>query len=126
MNQVACLNLVTNAVIAWNTTYMAAVLEQLRAEGHSFTDTDVAYPSPARYEHVNPYGKYRFEPARYRKAFHCGRCARPDHRRQPGPSPAAGASREPRCGPDRAQRGGLRHPVPIELELGLANGEIGG
>jgi hypothetical protein len=65
---VACLNLVTNAVIAWNTTYMAAVLEQLRAEGHSFSDTDVAHLSPARYEHVNPYGKYRFEPARYRKS----------------------------------------------------------
>lgn len=68
VNQVACLNLVTNAVIAWNTTYMSAVLEQLRAEGHSFTDSDVAHLSPARYEHVNPYGKYRFEPARYRKS----------------------------------------------------------
>ena len=67
VNQVACLNLVTNAVIAWNTVYMAAVLEQLRAGGHAFTDADVAHLSPARYEHINPYGKYRFEPARFGK-----------------------------------------------------------
>ena len=30
-NQAGCLNLVTNAVVTWNTVYMAAVIEQLRA-----------------------------------------------------------------------------------------------
>jgi TnpA family transposase len=60
-NQATCLNLVTNAVIAWNTVYITAVIEQLRAEGCSVRDEDVAHISPARYEHINPYGRYRFD-----------------------------------------------------------------
>jgi len=61
MNQAGCLNLVTNAVVTWNTVYMAAVIEQLRAEGRTVNEEDIARLSPARYEHINPYGKYRFE-----------------------------------------------------------------
>jgi TnpA family transposase len=61
MNQAGCLNLVTNAVVTWNTVYMAAVIKQLRAEGKTVNEEDVARLSPARYEHINPYGKYRFE-----------------------------------------------------------------
>jgi TnpA family transposase len=60
-NQAGCLNLVTNAVVTWNTVYMAAVIAQLRAEGKTVNDEDIARLSPARYEHINPYGKYRFE-----------------------------------------------------------------
>ena len=59
-NQVSCLNLVTNAVVLWNTVYMSAVLDQLRTEGHNVDEADVAHLSPARYAHINPYGKYRF------------------------------------------------------------------
>ena len=47
-NQVLCLNLVTNAIVTWNTVYMNA-------------DIDLCHLSPALYGHVNPYGKYRFE-----------------------------------------------------------------
>ena len=61
MNQAGCLNLVTNAVVTWNTVYMAAVIDQLRAEGRTVNEEDIARLSPARYEHINPYGKYRFE-----------------------------------------------------------------
>ena len=32
-NQASCLNLVTNAVIAWNTVYMAAVIDRLKSKG---------------------------------------------------------------------------------------------
>ena len=32
-NQVLCLNLVTNAIVTWNTIYMNAAIERLRAEG---------------------------------------------------------------------------------------------
>ena len=60
-NQAGCLNLVTNAVVTWNTVYMAAGIEQLRAEGRTVNEEDIARLSPARYEHINPYGKYRFE-----------------------------------------------------------------
>lgn len=40
---------------------MAAALDQLRGEGHTVRDEDVAHLSPARYEHINPYGRYSFE-----------------------------------------------------------------
>ena len=60
-NQASCLNLLTNAVIAWNTVYMGAVLDQLKAEGYPINEADLGHLSPARYEHINPYGKYHFE-----------------------------------------------------------------
>jgi TnpA family transposase len=59
-NQAACLNLVTNAVIAWNTVYMAATIECLRSEGTPIEEGVLAHLSPARHEHINPYGKYQF------------------------------------------------------------------
>jgi hypothetical protein len=37
------------------------VIDQLRAEGRTVNEEDIARLSPARYEHINPYGKYRFE-----------------------------------------------------------------
>ena len=60
-NQVLCLNLVTNAIVTWNTVYMNAAIERLRAEGRIGRDIDPGHLSPALYGHVNPYGKYRFE-----------------------------------------------------------------
>jgi TnpA family transposase len=59
-NQAMCLNLVTNAVVVWNTVYMQAVLDQLRTEGIPVQEEDLVHLSPARFEHVNPYGKYVF------------------------------------------------------------------
>jgi hypothetical protein len=59
-NQSGCLNLVTNAVVLWNTVYMQAVPDQLRADGHTVATADVLHLSPARYDHINPYGTYRF------------------------------------------------------------------
>jgi Tn3 transposase DDE domain len=55
-----CLNLVTNAVVVWNTVYMQAVLDQLRTEGMPVQEEALAHLSPARFEHVNPYGKSAF------------------------------------------------------------------
>jgi phosphoglycolate phosphatase-like HAD superfamily hydrolase len=59
-NQAMCLNLVTNAVVVWNTMYIQAVLDQLQTEGYPVVEEDLAHLSPARFEHVNPYGKYVF------------------------------------------------------------------
>ena len=53
-------NLLTNAVITWNTLYMSAALEQRRDQGLTVADEHVRRLSPARYEHINPYGKCRF------------------------------------------------------------------
>ena len=45
----------------WNTVYMNAAIERLRAEGRIGRHIDLGHLSPALYGHVNPYGKYRFE-----------------------------------------------------------------
>ncbi|MBE9045304.1 Tn3 family transposase [Pleurocapsales cyanobacterium LEGE 10410] len=60
-NQASCLNLITNAVVTWNTIYMEAAINQLRSEGHSISDEDINHLSPTRYGHVNPYGIYPFD-----------------------------------------------------------------
>ena len=60
-NQASCLNLVVNAIVTWNTVYMHEVIAKLRREGMAIADADVAHLSPARYGHINPYGKYRFD-----------------------------------------------------------------
>ena len=36
------------------------MLDQLKAEGYHVDEADVAHLWPARYAHINPYGKYRF------------------------------------------------------------------
>jgi TnpA family transposase len=61
VHQAMGLNLLTNAVIAWNTVYMAAAIDRLRIDGHPVQEADLAHLSPCRYEHINPYGKYVFE-----------------------------------------------------------------
>ncbi|MCH2247036.1 MAG: Tn3 family transposase [Crocosphaera sp.] len=60
-NQSACLTLVTNAVVAWNTVYLQAVIEHLKAEQFPIDEADFVHLSPARYEHINPYGRYEFD-----------------------------------------------------------------
>ena len=41
-NQVPCLNLVTNALVTWNTVYMNAAIERLRAEGEDRPATSIS------------------------------------------------------------------------------------
>ena len=57
-NQVLCLNWVTNAIVTWNTVYMNAAIERLRAEGRIGRDIDLGHLSPALYGHVNPYVRF--------------------------------------------------------------------
>ena len=70
-NQAMCLNVVTNAVIIWNTVYMQAALEALREEGYAVKDEDLVHLSPARFAHIHRYGKYHFdvETARSRRGL---------------------------------------------------------
>lgn len=58
--QANSLNLVTNAIIVWNTVYLQAAVEQLKSEGIEIKDEDLKHISPARYAHLNPYGRYYF------------------------------------------------------------------
>jgi TnpA family transposase len=59
-NQASCLNLVTNAVIIWNTIYMSAAIEQLKIEGYPVQESDLKHLWPTHYEHINVHGKYQF------------------------------------------------------------------
>lgn len=67
LNQVGCLNLVTNAIIVWNTVYIDKVVQQLRQEGHSVDDEDLKHIWPTRHTHINVYGQYHFDKKRLRK-----------------------------------------------------------
>jgi TnpA family transposase len=59
-DQLGALGLVVNAIILWNTIYMDAALDQLRAEGFDVRDDDVARLSPLGFEHINMLGRYAF------------------------------------------------------------------
>jgi len=59
--QALCLNLVTNAVITWNTVYMAQALAAMRSEGLPVFDEDLVHLAPTLRAHVNAYGKYSFD-----------------------------------------------------------------
>jgi TnpA family transposase len=60
-HQAKCINLATNAIVLWNTIYMGKVIEQLESEGWDIVAEDLQHISPARFEHVNPYGRIRFD-----------------------------------------------------------------
>ena len=44
----------------WNTIYMDAALNQLRAEGFDVRAEDVARLSPLGFDHINMLGRYAF------------------------------------------------------------------
>ena len=59
-DQLGALGLVLNMIVLWNTIYMQAAVNQLRANGDSVNDADVARLSPLIYEHINMMGRYSF------------------------------------------------------------------
>ena len=59
-DQLGALGLVLNCVVLWNTVYIDAALEQLRATGHPVADEDVARLSPFMRKHLNVLGAYSF------------------------------------------------------------------
>ncbi len=60
-HQAGCLTLVTNAVIIWNTVYMAKAIDQLKEEGYPVHDSDLPHVWPTRHRHVNFLGQYHFD-----------------------------------------------------------------
>ena len=60
-NQVGCLNLITNAVIVWNTVYTQQVFQSLRQDGIAVNESDLGRIWPTRYGHINIYGTYHFD-----------------------------------------------------------------
>ena len=47
-------------IVLWNTIYIEAALNQLRAKGYPVRDEDVARLSPLLHEHINMLGRYSF------------------------------------------------------------------
>lgn len=60
-NQVGCLNLVTNAVIFWNSVYIEQVVQQLKLEGKLPGDEELKHIWPTRHAHINVYQRYHFD-----------------------------------------------------------------
>ena len=54
------LTLLTNAIIAWNTTYIESATQHLTATGTHIPTQHLTHLSPAIHEHINLYGKYDF------------------------------------------------------------------
>jgi TnpA family transposase len=68
VNTFSCLAVLHNAVVAWNTLRLGEVVAGLRAEGHGIPDHELARTSPLGHAHINPFGQYRFDLARMRRA----------------------------------------------------------
>ena len=59
--QALCLNLLADAVIAWNTVQYEKIITDMRSEGLPVNEEDLVHLSPTRYGHINPYGRYHFD-----------------------------------------------------------------
>jgi hypothetical protein len=57
-DQLGALGIVLNCVVLWNTVYIDAALNTLRAQGYPVRDEDVARLSPFMRKHINVHGKY--------------------------------------------------------------------
>jgi hypothetical protein len=59
-DQLNVLGLATNAIVWWNTVYMQAALEHLRAQGEVIKEEDEARLSPLGRKHINFLGHFSF------------------------------------------------------------------
>jgi len=55
------LGLVLNIIVLWNTVYMNAAIESLRAQGEFWAPEDIARLSPFGHRHINYLGHYSFD-----------------------------------------------------------------
>jgi hypothetical protein len=61
LNRASALSLVINAIIVWNTRYLAAAADELARRGQPIPDTAWTHLTPCCGEHVHFVGAYRFE-----------------------------------------------------------------
>jgi hypothetical protein len=55
-DQVWCLTLATNGIIAWTTEYLGLAVERLRAQGRRVDEELLAHMSPAHSENIGLFG----------------------------------------------------------------------
>lgn len=60
-DQLSALGLVVNMIVLWNTIYIDAIIKELRKEGKSIRNEDVARLSPLVHDHINMLGRYSFD-----------------------------------------------------------------
>ena len=58
------LNLLTAAIVRWNTVYVERAVQALRAHGQSVDETLLPYLSPLGWEHINLTGDYSWRSKR--------------------------------------------------------------
>ena len=52
------LNLVVNAIVLWNTTYLARAVAYVRSQGVEITDEELSHVAPLRWDHIALTGDY--------------------------------------------------------------------
>ena len=61
LNRATCLSLLLNVIAVWNTRYMQAALDHLRATGYAVLESDLEHLSPIVSGHINLHGSHHFE-----------------------------------------------------------------
>ncbi|MDD2709430.1 MAG: Tn3 family transposase [Verrucomicrobiae bacterium] len=58
INKASCLSLLSNAVLIWNTVQFEKIVTQLRSQGHTVQNEDLAHVTPLLFGHIIPHGAY--------------------------------------------------------------------
>jgi hypothetical protein len=61
LNRATCLSLLLNVIAIWNTRYMQAALDHLRATGYPVLESDLEHLSPILSGHINLHGSHHFD-----------------------------------------------------------------
>ncbi len=64
LERASALSLAINAIVVWNTRYLAAAADHLTREGHPVPDSVWSHLSPLHWEHVHLVGRYSFNEVR--------------------------------------------------------------
>jgi TnpA family transposase len=65
LSRASALSLVINAIIVWNTEYLAAAATDLAAHGRPVPESLWPHLTPLHWEHINLVGHYTFEEPRF-------------------------------------------------------------
>ncbi len=68
------LNLVVNAIVLWNTTYLARTVHYVRGQGVALTDEELSHVAPVKWDHIALTGDYLWSDVQTPRDA-SGRCA---------------------------------------------------
>ncbi|HEY6410247.1 MAG TPA: Tn3 family transposase [Ktedonobacteraceae bacterium] len=61
LNRATCLSLLLNVIAIWNSRYMQAALDHLRATGYPVQESDLEHLSPILSGHINLHRSHHFD-----------------------------------------------------------------